>query len=56
MPTFTEAELEFLRSQPLGRLATQKPNGTLQNSPVGFGITEADTQAHDLKADARDVP
>jgi pyridoxamine 5'-phosphate oxidase family protein len=36
MPIFTEAELEYLRSQPLGRLATQKPNGTLQNSPVGF--------------------
>lgn len=34
---FTDAELEYLASQRLGRIATQKPNGTLQNSPVGFG-------------------
>lgn len=33
---FTESELEYLRSQPLGRLATVQPDGTLQNSPVGF--------------------
>ena len=35
---FTEAELEYLRSQRLGRLATEAPDGTLQNSPVGFGV------------------
>lgn len=39
--TFTDAELEYLRGQPLGRLATQKPNGTLQNSPVGFQYNPA---------------
>ena len=33
---FTDAELTYLQSQRLGRLATQKPDGTLQNSPVGF--------------------
>lgn len=33
---FTEAELAYLEDQPLGRLATQQPNGTLQVSPVGF--------------------
>ncbi|MEU0537911.1 PPOX class F420-dependent oxidoreductase [Amycolatopsis tolypomycina] len=33
---FTEAELAYLAAQPLGRLATQQPDGTLQNSPVGF--------------------
>ena len=33
---FTEAELQYLADVPLGRLATQQPNGTLQNNPVGF--------------------
>jgi pyridoxamine 5'-phosphate oxidase family protein len=33
---FTEMELAYLASQRLGRIPTQKPNGTLQNSPVGF--------------------
>ncbi|WP_290053258.1 PPOX class F420-dependent oxidoreductase [Amycolatopsis solani] len=33
---FTDAELAYLAAQPLGRLATRQPNGTLQNSPVGF--------------------
>ncbi len=33
---FTKTELEFLDSQLIGRLATVQPNGTLQNSPVGF--------------------
>jgi pyridoxamine 5'-phosphate oxidase family protein len=33
---FTDAELEYLASQPLGRVATAQPNGTLQVSPVGF--------------------
>ncbi|QKT08744.1 PPOX class F420-dependent oxidoreductase [Gordonia sp. X0973] len=35
---FTESELAYLASQRLGRMATQKPNGTLQNSPVGFKV------------------
>ena len=34
--TFHDFELEYLRSQPLGRLATAQPDGTLQVSPVGF--------------------
>ena len=34
--SFTQSELEYLSSQPLGRLATVRPGGTLQNSPVGF--------------------
>jgi pyridoxamine 5'-phosphate oxidase family protein len=38
---FTEAELEYLNSQRLGRLATAQPNGTLQVSPVGFHYNEA---------------
>jgi len=33
---FTEAELAYLADNPLGRLATQQPNGTLQVNPVGF--------------------
>jgi pyridoxamine 5'-phosphate oxidase family protein len=36
MASFTDGEIAYLRSQPLGRLATQQPNGTLQASPVGF--------------------
>ncbi len=34
--TFTPAELEYLASQPLGRLATVQPDGTPQVNPVGF--------------------
>ena len=33
---FTEAELDYLRTQPLARLATIQPDGTPQVSPVGF--------------------
>ncbi|MFE3289260.1 PPOX class F420-dependent oxidoreductase [Rhodococcus sp. NPDC059234] len=33
---FTDAELHYLAGQPLGRLATAQPDGTLQVSPVGF--------------------
>jgi len=35
---FTEAELAYLGDQPLGRLATQREDGTLQVSPVGFSV------------------
>ena len=35
-PVFTETELAYLATQRLGRLATSQPDGTLQNSPVGF--------------------
>ncbi|GAA5042331.1 PPOX class F420-dependent oxidoreductase [Nocardia callitridis] len=34
--TFTPEQIEYLRSQPLGRLATARADGTLQNNPVGF--------------------
>jgi pyridoxamine 5'-phosphate oxidase family protein len=34
--TFTPAELDYLAAQPLGRLATAQPDGTLQVNPVGF--------------------
>ena len=34
--TFKPHEIEFMRGADLGRLATMQPDGTLQNSPVGF--------------------
>jgi pyridoxamine 5'-phosphate oxidase family protein len=34
--TFSEIELGYLGGQRLGRLATRRPDGTLQNNPVGF--------------------
>lgn len=40
MAVFTERELAYLRDQRLGRLATVRPNGTVQNNPVGFGYNE----------------
>jgi pyridoxamine 5'-phosphate oxidase family protein len=33
---FSNAELAYLATQRLGRLATMQPGGTLQVSPVGF--------------------
>ncbi len=36
MSAFTEAEIEYLKGQRLGRLATVDPGGNLQNNPVGF--------------------
>ncbi len=38
MTVFTQAELEYLASQRLGRLATAAPGGRLQNNPVGFHV------------------
>lgn len=35
---FTEIELAYFATQRLGRLATAQPDGTLQNSPVGFDV------------------
>jgi pyridoxamine 5'-phosphate oxidase family protein len=37
---FTPAELAYLSSQPLGRLATVAPDGSPQNNPVGFFVNE----------------
>jgi pyridoxamine 5'-phosphate oxidase family protein len=39
--SFTDAELGYLASQRLGRLATAQPNGTLQVNPVGFRYNSA---------------
>jgi len=36
MSVFTDKEIEYLRSQRLGRLATVRPDGTPQIAPVGF--------------------
>ncbi|MET7690704.1 PPOX class F420-dependent oxidoreductase [Streptomyces sp. NPDC005483] len=33
---FTEAELDYLKTQTLGRLATVAPDGVPQNNPVAF--------------------
>lgn len=39
--TFTPAELDYLRGQPLGRLATVDADGAPQVNPVGFRITSS---------------
>ncbi|MEV4354225.1 PPOX class F420-dependent oxidoreductase [Nonomuraea sp. NPDC049625] len=36
--TFTSAELDYLSSQHLGRLASVSPDGQVQNNPVGFFV------------------
>jgi pyridoxamine 5'-phosphate oxidase family protein len=41
MVAFTDAQIRYLKSQRLGRLATLRPDGTLQNNPVGFQFDEA---------------
>jgi len=38
MVEFTTAQIEYLKSQRLGRMATLRPDGTLQNNPVGFNF------------------
>lgn len=35
---FTQAELEYLATQRLGRLATVSADGVVQNNPVGFFV------------------
>jgi pyridoxamine 5'-phosphate oxidase family protein len=40
MATFSSAQVKYLKSQRLGRLATLRPDGTLQNNPVGFTFDE----------------
>ena len=40
MSVFTAAELAYLRSQRLGRLATLGPDGAPQVRPVGFAVDE----------------
>lgn len=34
--SFKSHEIEFMKAADLARLATIQPDGTLQNSPVGF--------------------
>jgi len=41
MALFTELEIAYLREQPLGRLATVRRDGVVQNNPVGFAYNEA---------------
>ncbi|WP_084962442.1 PPOX class F420-dependent oxidoreductase [Thermoactinospora rubra] len=52
--TFTEAELAFLRTQRIGRLATVSPGGQVQNNPVGFFLNPelgtVDIGGHNLGA------
>jgi pyridoxamine 5'-phosphate oxidase family protein len=38
---FTAAELDYLNTQRLGRLATIGPDGSPQNNPVGFSVDPA---------------
>ena len=40
MAKFTSAQIRYIKSQRLGRLATLRPDGTLQNNPVGFTFDE----------------
>lgn len=35
---FTDEEISYLRGRRIGRLATARPDGTLQVNPVGFGV------------------
>jgi pyridoxamine 5'-phosphate oxidase family protein len=42
MGVFTQAELDYLAMQRLGRLATAGPGGTLQNNPVSFQVNAAE--------------
>ncbi|MCV7230598.1 PPOX class F420-dependent oxidoreductase [Mycolicibacterium komossense] len=38
--SFKTHEIEYLKTADIGRLATMAPDGTLQNSPVGFSYNE----------------
>ncbi len=53
-PEFTDAVVEYLRSQRLGRLATVDPQGAPQNNPVGFtynaGLGTIDIGGHNMGA------
>ncbi|MEV4015163.1 PPOX class F420-dependent oxidoreductase [Nonomuraea angiospora] len=40
--TFTQAELDYLSTQHIGRLATVSPDGQVQNNPTNFFL-DADT-------------
>ncbi|KAB2340661.1 PPOX class F420-dependent oxidoreductase [Actinomadura rudentiformis] len=38
---FEQAELDYLTSQPIGRMATVSPAGQVQNNPVNFFVDAA---------------
>lgn len=40
MPTLTDEQIAYLRTQHLGRLATLRPDGDVQNNPVGFWLDD----------------
>jgi pyridoxamine 5'-phosphate oxidase family protein len=40
MSPFTDKEIDYLRSQPLGRMATSGADGAPHNAPVGFRLDE----------------
>lgn len=44
---FTQAEIDYMATQRLGRLATVQPDGTLQVNPVGFHYN-ADLEVIDI--------
>jgi pyridoxamine 5'-phosphate oxidase family protein len=52
--SFEDFEIAYLAGQPLGRLATVQPNGTLQVSPVGYRYNSAigtiDIGGHNMAA------
>jgi pyridoxamine 5'-phosphate oxidase family protein len=52
--TFTQAEIDYLATQRLGRLATAQPDGTLQANPVGFSYNASlgtiDIGGHNMAA------
>ncbi|MGV9677630.1 PPOX class F420-dependent oxidoreductase [Nocardia sp. NPDC003482] len=52
--TLSPAQIDYLRTQRLGRLATIRPDGTPQNNPVGFRYNESlgtiDIAGHNLGA------
>jgi pyridoxamine 5'-phosphate oxidase family protein len=39
--TFTQAEIDYLATQPIGRLATVSPGGQVQNNPTNFFLDAA---------------
>jgi pyridoxamine 5'-phosphate oxidase family protein len=51
---FTQAEIDYMTTQRLGRLATAQPDGTLQVSPVGFhynaDLAVIDISGHNMAA------
>jgi pyridoxamine 5'-phosphate oxidase family protein len=51
---FTQAEIDYMTTQRLGRLATAQPDGTLQVNPVGFhynaDLAVIDISGHNMAA------